>query len=100
MKELFYVEFWPDSQNLEDYEGYEDNCSPISDENLESYVINADWYDEKVNKSEGLHLLDLVHHIPTDKVGVIVGFPSKRVACVHVSGSEYITVSVSSLLAK
>ena len=45
-QDSFIVVSWPESQELCEWEGYEQNCSFVMGDSLEccSYLVNKDWY--------------------------------------------------------
>lgn len=57
MQEKFIVVTWPDSQNLMEYEGFEENCHLIDDESgldqygSSAYFVNEDWLREREKNS-------------------------------------------------
>ena len=57
MPEKFIVVTWPESQNLMDLEGFEENCHLINDESglaqygSSAYFVNEDWLREKEKNS-------------------------------------------------
>lgn len=53
MQEKFIVVTWPESQNLMEYEGFEENCHLINDDSgldqygSSAYFVNEDWLRER-----------------------------------------------------